>query len=304
MKDFNIHSNKNYTIMSNYHFQERNMSLKAKGLLSLMLSLPENWDYSIRGLTTLSKDGRDAVMGALQELEEFGYLVRTTLRGSDGKFKGYLYDIYEEPQKKPYSENPNSVIPNSENPTQYNTKIINNEKNKNDKLINDKSRESRACEDESSMLLKEDTPDYDDFKKICNEVNSYNSTYDAIHKKRKILEDAKLNEFIYDKLHRLVQRLYYEKIFTAEECIVLSDLLKELDQEHDYWTVAKAFSYSLDKSKSKKIKSRVAYLTRIIPKNINVVERIESGSNEAINLEEIINNLVKNKNETTKLQTS
>ena len=81
MKDFNIHSNKNYTIMSNYHFQERNMSLKAKGLLSLMLSLPENWDYSIRGLTTLSKDGRDAVMGALQELEEFGYLVRTTLRG-------------------------------------------------------------------------------------------------------------------------------------------------------------------------------------------------------------------------------
>lgn len=307
MKDFNIHNNKNYTIMSNYHFQEKNMSLKAKGLLSLMLSLPENWDYSIRGLTTLSKDGRDAVMGALQELEEFGYLIRTIKKGSDGKFKGYLYDIYEMPQKTrniPYTENPDTANPNTENPTQYNTKEIKNENNKNDKLINDKSRDSRACEDESSMLLKEDLPSYDDFKTICNDVNSCNSKYDASHKKRKIISDAKLDEFIYNNLHHLVQRLYYEKIFPAEECIILSDLLNSLDKEHNYLTVAKAFSYSLDKSKSRKIKSRVAYLTRIIPKNIEVIEEIESGSNEPINLEEIFNNFTKNKNERTNLQTN
>ena len=69
-----VHKTANFTVMSNYHFREKKMSLKAKGLLSLMLSLPEDWDYSVAGLTTLSKDGKDGVMTALAELEKFGYL--------------------------------------------------------------------------------------------------------------------------------------------------------------------------------------------------------------------------------------
>lgn len=293
MKDFNIHNNKNYTIMSNYHFQEKNMSLKAKGLLSLMLSLPENWDYSIRGLTTLSKDGRDAVMGALQELEEFGYLIRTIKKGSDGKFKGYLYDIYEMPQKPrniPYTENPDTANPNTENPTQYNTKEIKNENNKKDKLINDKSREARACEDESSMsfkngeLIDEENDEKNNtmqtHRKNPTKYPSNDTSHEARTEMREMVSERGLDPFTYQHMHHLVQKLYYDKVFTPEECLALSDKLNELDKEHWYMTVAKAFSYSLDKSKSKKIKNRVGYLLKIIEKNVEQIEYNESGEPE------------------------
>jgi len=123
-----VHKTANYTIMSNFHFKEKEMSLKAKGLLSLMLSLPDDWDYSINGLATLSKDGKDSVMGALQELEKFGYLIRTRKSDEKGRFKGYDYDIYEEPQpKKPTTDKPYTENPNTEKPTQLNTKRINDE---------------------------------------------------------------------------------------------------------------------------------------------------------------------------------
>lgn len=101
------------------------MSLKAKGLLSLMLSLPEEWDYSVRGLAAMSKDGKDSVMNTLTELEKFGYLKRTKLLDDGGRFAGYDYDIYEKPKKpnteKPYTENPCPGNPYTENPPQLNT---------------------------------------------------------------------------------------------------------------------------------------------------------------------------------------
>ena len=125
-----VHKNANFTVMSNYHFKEKKMSLKAKGLLSLMLSLPDDWDYSIAGLTTLSKDGRDGVMSALGELEKFGYLERTRVINDKGQFAGVEYNIYEHPQEKPVSEKPNqdnSTLenPNSEKRDQLNTNSIN-----------------------------------------------------------------------------------------------------------------------------------------------------------------------------------
>ena len=86
--------------MSNTHFKEKDMSLKAKGLLSLMLSLPDSWDYNISGLVRLSKDGKDSVMSALAELEKFGYLRRERTKGEDGKFSGIVYHIFEEPQRE------------------------------------------------------------------------------------------------------------------------------------------------------------------------------------------------------------
>ena len=83
------------------------MSLKAKGLLSLMLSLPDTWDYSVSGLATLSKDGKDSVMSALGELEKFGYLTRVRLTNDKGQFAGIEYNIFEEPQReKPIVEKP------------------------------------------------------------------------------------------------------------------------------------------------------------------------------------------------------
>lgn len=112
-----------YTVMSNSHFRERDMSLKAKGLLSLMLSLPDSWDYSVEGLSTLCKDGRGSILGALQELEQFGYLTRQQATDEKGRFAGYDYDIYEHPQtEKPLTENPSTDKPLTENPQQLNTK--------------------------------------------------------------------------------------------------------------------------------------------------------------------------------------
>lgn len=118
-----VNKTKNFTVMSNLHFKEKKMSLKSKGLLSLMLSLPDGWDYSIAGLVTLSKDGKDSVMTALAELEEFGYLTRTRITDKKGRFSGVEYQIFEEPQ--PVSENPISDKSNEENPPQLNTKESN-----------------------------------------------------------------------------------------------------------------------------------------------------------------------------------
>lgn len=129
-----VHKNANYTVMSNHHFKEKKMSLKAKGLLSMMLSLPDDWDYSIAGLATLSKDGKDSVMSALKELEAFGYLIRTRLVDERGRFAGYDYDIFEEPQHAPYSDFPNTEKSDAENPAQLNTKESSTKEIKKDKI--------------------------------------------------------------------------------------------------------------------------------------------------------------------------
>ena len=122
MATYRVHKTSNYSVMSNYHFKEKEMSLKAKGLLSLMLSLPDDWDYSINGLAALSKDGKDSVMSALKELEKFGYLVRKTIRNEKGHIKDYEYNIFECPKNlPPDSENPNTVKPDEEKAGQLST---------------------------------------------------------------------------------------------------------------------------------------------------------------------------------------
>ena len=144
MSVFRISKTKNFTVMSNYHFKEKGMSLKAKGLLSLMLSLPDDWDYSISGLVRLSKDGKDSVMTALTELEKFGYLTREQLTNEKGQFSGVQYNIFEEPQKEsavpanPISEKEKSEKSNSEKPRQLNTNSINHLENKDIKELSTK----------------------------------------------------------------------------------------------------------------------------------------------------------------------
>ena len=120
------------------------MSLKAKGLLSLMLSLPDDWDYSISGLATLSKDGKDSIMSALAELEKFGYLTRKRLTNEKGQFAGVEYNIFEIPQpkdpiaEKPNEDNENAENPNSENRAQLNTNLTNHLFNELYNLLNTK----------------------------------------------------------------------------------------------------------------------------------------------------------------------
>lgn len=130
-----VNKTANYTVLSNFHFKEKEMSLKAKGLLSLMLSLPDTWNYTIAGLVSLSKDGKDSVMSALAELEKFGYLIRTQKVNDKGQFNGVEYNIYEQPQEvNPVAEKQNSEKQkagkqNSEKPSLLNTNFIKNLKN-------------------------------------------------------------------------------------------------------------------------------------------------------------------------------
>jgi hypothetical protein len=137
-----VNKTSDFTVMSNAHFKEREMSLKAKGLLSLMLSLPDEWDYSVRGLVTLSKDGIGSVMSSLSELEDFGYLERIRAHDEKGRFAGYDYNIFEHPipkktdTKEPYSENPNTEKPYTENPPQLNTNSLTTKEVKTNELNN------------------------------------------------------------------------------------------------------------------------------------------------------------------------
>ena len=131
MSVIRVHKTANFTVMSNYHFKEKKMSLKAKGMLSLMLSLPEDWDYTVAGLVTLSSDGKDSVNSALKELESFGYLSRRRMTNEKGQFAGMEYNIFEQPQEKPIADKPIQDTPIQDKPMQekrpqLNTNSINN----------------------------------------------------------------------------------------------------------------------------------------------------------------------------------
>ena len=145
----------NYTVMANYHLRDNRLSLKAKGLLSLMLSLPPEWDFTLNGLTRISKEGISAIRTAIVELEEYGYVTRARIRNEAGQLTDTEYTIYESPQnvnadntdtniepelsvcespasEKPTLENPTLDNPTLENRTQLNTKVIKKEIENND----------------------------------------------------------------------------------------------------------------------------------------------------------------------------
>ena len=120
MAVFRVERNKGYTVMSNHHPRNKDLSLKAKGLLSQMLSLPEDWDYTLKGLSLINREQIDAIRAAIRELEQAGYIVRSRERDSQGRLRGADYVIYEQPQPVPDSptlENPMLDNPTQEKPT-------------------------------------------------------------------------------------------------------------------------------------------------------------------------------------------
>lgn len=144
MAVFRIEKTRDYTVMSNHHLRNTNLSLKAKGLLSLMLSLPEEWDYTTKGLARICKDGVDSICAGVRELEEQGYVIRERVRNPNGQLGSIEYTILEQPRpperEKPERENPvldNPILgshvlgkPEQENPTQLNTKESSKQKSK------------------------------------------------------------------------------------------------------------------------------------------------------------------------------
>ena len=146
MAVFRVQKTQNYTVMSNYHLNDKTLTLKAKGLLSLMLSLPDSWDYTTRGLASICKEGGDGICATVRELEAAGYIVRRRIRDMSGKVRGMEYMVFEQPQRpepekpvqdeptqekpeweKPVQAKPDTAKPAQENPAQLNTKQSNNE---------------------------------------------------------------------------------------------------------------------------------------------------------------------------------
>ena len=126
MAVFRIEKKRDYTVMSNHHLRSTTLSLKAKGLLSLMLSLPDSWDYTTKGLAHICKDGVDSISAGIRELEAHGYLIRTRVRNPNGQLGTIEYTIHEQPvAQKPEQENPTQVIPVLEQPTQENPAQLN-----------------------------------------------------------------------------------------------------------------------------------------------------------------------------------
>ncbi len=136
MAVFRVEKTKDFTIMSNYHLRDKNLSLKAKGLLSQMLSLPEEWDYTLAGLACINKESKDAIRSAVNELEQAGYITRRQTTTEGGRFGCNEYLIRERPVlPSPLPENPTTdstptAIPMSENPTQLNINSSKTEKEK------------------------------------------------------------------------------------------------------------------------------------------------------------------------------
>lgn len=185
MAIFRVEKNKDFTIMSNYHLKDKNLSLKAKGLLSLMLSLPDNWDYTVKGLVAISKDGTDSINSALHELEKNGYLIRTRHRNQFGQLGNIEYVVLEKPKlenpilvnqkvdkklenpqeypqksrsranattENPKLENPIQANPAQANPAQLNTKELNT-KEKNERMNEKAHVREKICENISYQYL-------------------------------------------------------------------------------------------------------------------------------------------------------
>ena len=127
MPVFRVERNTGYTVMSNHHLRNKELSLKAKGLLSQMLSLPEDWDYTLAGLARINREKIDAIREAVKELEKAGYIVRSRERDGKGRLRGAEYVIYEQPPTSDYPtlENPTLDNPTLEKPTQENPTLEN-----------------------------------------------------------------------------------------------------------------------------------------------------------------------------------
>lgn len=178
-----VEKDKNYTTMSNFHLRDPNLSNKARGLLSTMLSLPDNWDYTTRGLAKICKDGVDGITAQLKELEQYGYLVRHRIRDSNGRIVDMEYVIYERPHtaspdtEKPYMVKPDMGLPRLETPAQ-----INIDKRITDESITDLSSTHSILSDEvrpsvlAALEAKRKEPEYRDmdmYREIIKENIGY-----------------------------------------------------------------------------------------------------------------------------------
>ena len=162
MAVFRIEKTRDYTVMSNHHLRDTGLSLKSKGLLSMMLSLPEDWNYTTRGLAKICKEGTDSIGSALKELERAGYIVRNRLRDSKGKIVDVEYVIYETPHPPeldgPCEEEPDTEHPDTENPDMDSPGLENRPQLNKDKRNPDEKKKDGSITDGSNPIQSNPQP--------------------------------------------------------------------------------------------------------------------------------------------------
>lgn len=228
--------------MANHHLRNKTLSLKAKGLLSQMLSLPENWDYTLKGLAMINRECVDTISDTVRELETAGYIVRDRKRNNKGQLQAIVYTIYERPgsepkpdkdkpdpvkpiQEKPIREKPVLVKPVQENPVQLNTKRISTESSNTDEINTDpsnpypsKAEEMRSDPDEIAGIRQ----------KVMNNIE-----YDYLVRK---FDQSRLDEIV--ELITEILRSSREQIVISGENLpaaqVKSRLLKLRDEHIEY----------------------------------------------------------------------
>ena len=233
MAVFRVERNTGYTVMSNHHLRNKELSLKAKGLLSQMLSLPENWDYTLAGLSYINRESIDAIRTAVWELEKAGYITRRQGRDEKGKMTAIEYTIYEQPQPpeldcpvlenptadNPILENPTTDNPTSENPTQLNKDISRTNLPKKEKSNTDLSSTHSIPihslnplpygEDEAAQPPERKRTERNDAYRVYEEIIKDNIAYDIL------LQDRSLDR---DRLNEIVD-LMLETVCTARKKI-------------------------------------------------------------------------------------
>lgn len=238
MAVFKVEKTKNYTIMSNHHLQNKNLSLKAKGLLSYMLSLPEDWDYSLAGLVANCKESKTALTTALNELKKNKYVIIEKMYANQTKSKRieYVYNIFEEPHLEP-------GIHKQDTENQY---------------LDFQDVEVNTQQNTNKQIIKEQTDKDDKTKSSNNFASNHNYlTIDLIN--RGYLKKTDSQIYYYDKL--------FEKLLQEHE---LSDLLMIL-----HYIIPRVLQRDFNDEYGNKIENKYGYLKSSILNNINRLKNNE-----------------------------
>ena len=209
MAVFRIEKTRDYTVMSNHHLRDKSLSLKAKGLLSLMLSLPEEWDYTTKGLARICKDGVDSICAGVRELEEHGYVIRQRVRNPNGQLGAIEYTILEQPRPpEPKPQKPERENPVLDNPEQASAFQCGNYRNQNNECVSHFIKTSaleaailQAIKAVSQYVIENEAEFISQLKTVWNESKSKsanNGQQEIDEAKKRMAElDAKIQK-LYD----------------------------------------------------------------------------------------------------------
>ncbi|MEE0929943.1 MAG: helix-turn-helix domain-containing protein [Acutalibacteraceae bacterium] len=254
MSIFRVEKNSNYTVISNYHLRDKNLSLRTIGLLSLILSLPDNWDYSQAGLAAICKDGEDSVRSGLKELEKYGYLERERERDENGRMKGVIYKIYEMPKEKrnevstqtygpdnsSNKKSPRKAKPQSEEPEldepQLDSPILENP------ILDNPTMDSPALGKQPQ--INKDIPSTDELNKDLNKINLSINQNDGLNDNvhREALREIIKENIGYDLFERKCETL--NKQLESGELDLFD--YENSSMTYDLQTVNQILDYMLD----------------------------------------------------------